>query len=325
MKINIYNKVKHISNRISIDFYTSITRQKLILPFYHAVTDDPKPHLKHLNFYRRKSDFKIDLRFFTDHFRSIPIKDIASAKDNCFHLTFDDGLSEVCTEAIPLLTQKNIHATFFINTDFIDNKKLFYRHQLSLIVDAVQNSDDALYKISGFLQCEMADACAKIDKITDAMKIEQMAELLKIDFREYLNDVKPYLTKNQLLEMKKMGFAIGNHSKSHPNFKNILFPEQRQQVTEVNGFLRRELNISDLYFAFPFGDDNIKNEFFEFMYHQEGIISSFGVSGLKSDGHQNHHHRIPMEYNQFSAEEIVKFEYFYYALKSLVNKNKIRR
>ena len=325
MKINIYNQVKHISNRIPIDLYSRLTGQKLILPLYHAVTGSPHPHLKHLNFYRRKNDFKNDLRFFTDHFRSIPIKDITSAKDHCFHLTFDDGLSEVYTEAIPVLIRTNIHATIFINTDFIDNKKLFYRHQLSLIIYAVKNSAEALYKMSTFLQCSLADTCKRIDKITDAMKIEQMAELLKIDFREYLNDVKPYLTKNQLLEMKKMGFPIGNHSKSHPNFKNISFLEQRQQVTEVNDYLRRDLNINDLYFAFPFGDDNIKNEFFEFMYHQEGISASFGVSGLKNDGHQNHHHRIPMEYNQFSAEEIIKFEYFYYALKCLVNKNKVRR
>lgn len=140
-----------------------------------------------------------------------------------------------------------------------------------------------------------------------------------------MNDNQPYLTRKQILEMIKMGFVIGNHSKSHPNFRDISFEEQRKQIVAVNQFLKNELNVEDFYFSFPFGDENIKNEFFDFMYDEENIIYSFGVSGIKNDEYTHHLHRIPMEIENFSAEQIIKFEYFYYILKSFFNKNTIKR
>ncbi|MGY0408766.1 MAG: polysaccharide deacetylase family protein [Polaribacter sp.] len=325
MKINIYNKVKNISNNIPINMYAYITKQKMILPFYHSVTNKPKAHIKHLDYYRTKNDFKNDITFFLNHYKSIPIKEIKKSNNMFFHLSFDDGLSEVYDEIIPLLKKEKIDASFFINTDFIDNKNMFYRHKISIIIDSIKDSIYNLNKVTNFLSCDKDTIYRRINKIRNDAEIEQIAQLLKIDFKEYLNDFKPYLTKSQLLEIKKMGFTIGNHSKNHPNFKNIPLLEQKKQVLEVNTYLQRELNSKDLYFSFPFGDENIKNDFFEFMYFSEKIIYSFGVSGLKKDEYHNHLHRIPMEYNNLSAKEIIKFEYFYFMLKSILNKNKIER
>lgn len=325
MRINIYNKVKNISNRIPMGIYSYFTNRKNILPFYHSVTNTPKPHLKHLNFYRTKDNFENDLDFFLNHYNSVPIKKIKKLNNSFFHLSFDDGLSEVYDEVIPLLKEKKIDASFFINTDFVDNKNMFYRHKISLIIDFIKNSNYNLNKITHFLSCENDTVYAKINQIRNEVEIEEIAQLLKIDFNQYLNDFKPYLTKNQLLEMKKLGFTIGNHSKNHPNFKRIPFIEQKKQIVEVNTYLQKELQVKDLYFSFPFGDENIKNDFFEFMYINEKIIYSFGVAGLKNDTHLQHLHRIPMEYNNLSAKEIIKFEYFYFMLKSILNKNKVKR
>ncbi len=325
MKINIYNKVKNISNNISINAYAHITKQKKILPFYHSVTNTPKAHLKHLNFYRTEDAFKNDMTFFLNHYRSVPIKEIKKSDDMVFHLSFDDGLSEVYDIIIPLLKDKKTNASFFINTDFIDNKNMFCRHRISLIIDSIKKSNYNLNKITDFLSCENNFIYKKIDELTSEVEIKKIERLLKIDIKQYLNDFKPYLTKKQLLEIKKMGFTIGNHSKNHPNFKDISLVEQKEQILKVDAYLKEELSVKDLYFSFPFGDENIKNEFFEFIYTYEKIIYSFGISGLKIDEYCNHLHRIPMEYDRFSAKQIIKFEYFYFILKSILNKNKIKR
>ncbi|WP_262708643.1 polysaccharide deacetylase family protein [Natronoflexus pectinivorans] len=67
-----------------------------------------------------------------------------------FHLTFDDGLSEIYHETIPILEKKGIPATIFLNTGFIDNKKMFYRFKSSLVIESIkgQNGVDVLFKIA---------------------------------------------------------------------------------------------------------------------------------------------------------------------------------
>lgn len=325
MKHNLYNKVKVLSNTIPINLYTLITKQKVLLPFYHTVTDFPKPHLSEIGYFRSKKLFVEDIIFFKQNFQSIPINEIKTTSKKSFHLTFDDGLSEIYTEILPILIKESIHATFFINTDFIDNKNMFYRHKISLILNQLKQSKIDLEKISSFLQIEKDSVFKFIDTLKEEEKINQIANYLKIDFQNYLNEHKPYLTTEQLIELRNKGFTIANHSKNHPNFKDISFLEQQNQINQVNNFIENKLNISEFYFSFPFGDENIKNEFFDFMYSQKKIILSFGVSGLKNDEHKNHLHRIPMEYATFTAEQIIKFEYFYYILKIFIGKNKIKR
>lgn len=325
MKIELYNKIKFFLGKIPMNTYIKLVRKKTILPFYHSVTNDPKPHIKQLNYYRTKNEFKNDLTFFLKHYKSVPVSDIKKINYPSFHLSFDDGLSEVYEQVIPLLIKNKVDATFFINTDFIENKNMFYRHKISLITDFLKKSDDDLNKVASFLSCENNAVITKINNITDDKKLEQIAKLLKIDFKQYLIDFKPYLTKKQLSEMIKLGFTVANHSKSHLNFKNIPLNKQKKQVREVNNYLQKELNIKNLYFSFPFGDENIKNDFFNFIYTDENIIYSFGISGLKNDQHKNHLHRIPMEYQEISAEQIIKYEYFYFILKSVLNKNTVKR
>ncbi len=325
MKLGIYNKIKYISNTIPINLYARLTGQQRILPFYHAVSNNPKPHLKHLGYYRTKDNFECDLDFFLKYYNNIPIEEIGNTNSMAFHISFDDGLSEVYNEAIPILLEKKVNASLFINTDFIDNQRLFYRHKISLLIDDIKSSNVSLEKTAGLLSCNNGDVINKIDKLTDENIIDDIANNLRIDFEEYLNNTKPYLTTKQLVEIKKMGFTIGNHSKSHINFKNIPLEEQKNQISAVNDFLRDKLKVKNVYFSFPFGDERIKNDFFEYLYNDAKTLYSFGISGMKYDGFARHLHRIPMEYTGFSAEEIIKFEYFYFMLKAFINKNKIRR
>ncbi len=327
MKNAIFKKVNWFYSLFSIDFYLAVTQQKLVLPFYHCVTSQPKPHLKHLGYYRSNEAFNNDINFFNNHFQSIEIKKIQynNIQQKTFHISFDDGLSEVYSEAVPLLLKHKTHATLFINSDFIDNIAMFYRHKISLLIDEISNSTSNLSKIVTFFDCEKQDIYQKINKLNDENQISEIAKLLKIDFDLYLLENKPYLTHKQLQELQKMGFTIGNHSKNHLNFNAISFEQQQYQLTTTNRFLQTNLKINEFYFSFPYGDENIKNEFFEFMYSNQNILYSFGISGLKKDDYSKHLHRIPMEYDGLTAEQIIKFEYFYFLLKSTVGKNKIKR
>lgn len=326
MKPKLYEKFGFLSDKISVSKYISLTGKNTILPYYHSVTSDPKPHLKYLKYFRKTEDFRTDLGFFQKNYQSIPIDKLSiTSAFSSYHITFDDGLSEIYNNVIPLLFDQKIHATFFINSDFVDNKKMFFRHKISIILDELLNSEEAKSKAAHFFSTSESQILTKVDGLKNEPEINELATLLKINFEDYLQELKPYLSSKQIIEIQKMGFIIGNHSKNHPDFENISFAEQQYQVQETNRFLKKQFQIQQLYFSFPFGDQNIKNNFFDWMYHNEGIAFSFGVSGIKNDGYKQHLHRIPMEYGEYSASQIIKFEYFYYLLKAFLGKNKIIR
>jgi len=55
-----------------------------------------------------------------------------------FFLSFDDGLREPLDIIAPILKQKGVPATFFVNTATLDNLEMLYRHKASLLVDHVR-------------------------------------------------------------------------------------------------------------------------------------------------------------------------------------------
>lgn len=308
-----------------MNLYLKLSSQRVIFPYYHTVVDSPKPHLSELGYFRIKGTFINDINFFLTHYRHIGIKDIGNANGNSFHLSFDDGLSEIWTHIAPILLSNNLMATFFINSDFIDNKNLFYRHKISLIINQLKSSPHYIERVSHYFSIDESKVLTYVDKLNNINIIDEIAQKIDIDFKGYLNDCKPYLTLKQLKELKKMGFTIANHGKNHANFNTLNFQAQKKQIEEVNSFLNTNMGVNNYYFSFPFGDHDIKNDFFEWIYQEGNILLSFGVSGIKSDYFEKHLHRIPMEFQNYSAKEIIKFEYFYYLIKAFLGKNKIRR
>jgi peptidoglycan/xylan/chitin deacetylase (PgdA/CDA1 family) len=328
MKSNIYSKLHALSDRIPMFAYIGLTQQNLILPFYHTVTNVPKPHLKHLSCYRTKFDFEKDVCFFKKHFNSIPISDIdLKIKSPSFHITFDDGLSDIMTEAVPFLLANKIHATFFVNSDFIDNNRMFFRHKTSVLIDYMQKRKP-LEETARFLNLQLKEVIPYLEKLNfeNEAHIDLIAHNISIDFKEYLKKHKPYLTSIQLLQLIEMGFTIGNHGKNHPNFDEIDLNEQINEVVSGSKFLKElPFGIKENYFSFPFGSDNRSKEFYAFLYKKNKVNYSFGVSGLKRDVQKKHFHRIVMEYEGIQGDRIIKFEYFYYMVKVFFNKNTIKR
>jgi peptidoglycan/xylan/chitin deacetylase (PgdA/CDA1 family) len=311
--------IKKIAKNISkigaslynMDVLIKTSRHNIILPFYHAVTDGRPIHIKNLYEPRSIEAFKIDLEFLLENFESISLEkliEINSGREdvsaNYFHLTFDDGLSEFYNIVAPILKAKNIHATVFLNSEFIDNKKLFFRFKASILFEKLK--DDSILTIS----------------YKEEHKLDELAYQNDIDFDNYLKENKPYLTTEQIKDLIAQGFTFGAHSKNHPLYKELSLEEQIRQTKEsieivVNGF-----DLPYKVFSFPFTDDGVTISFFDEIAKETDL--TFGCAGLKEDTAKNHLQRIPMETNK-TGKEIIKEEYIYYLMKGVVERNKIVR
>jgi len=281
------------------------------LPFYHAVSDNVPFHLKHLYQPRSSQLFKADLAYFLKYFEPIELKELIRLvkedkplKKNYFHLTFDDGLRDFYDVAAPILKEQGIPATIFLNSDFIDNKAIFYRFKASILAEKLVAK--GLLDIS-YSEKEILDELAKENNI---------------DFEEYLKNEKPYLTSPQIEQLIQQGFTVGAHSKNHPLYNQIKLEEQITQTKESIKAVITPYNLEYNVFSFPFTDFGVSHQFFAAIKNEVDL--TFGCAGLKDDTIKNHLQRIPMELQQ-GGKEIIKTEYFYYLLKKIVGKNKIIR
>ncbi len=297
---------------LPLKFLIRISGKKIVLPFYHTVSDIKLPHVYNLYPVRSIEQFQNDVKVLLEYFIPVNIQDIESVKNGklvfdkpIFHLSFDDGLRETFSHVLPLLTKLNLPATIFINTNFIDNKQLFYRFKLSLIAEEINK----LSKKDQIKLVQVYPETGTIEKLlglSNELKIQEISKYLKIDFSEYLKHEKPYLTISEVNNLIENKFTIGSHSASHPLFSAITLSEQKSEIMESFNYLEDNFDIKHRYFSFPYTSDGVSSEFMNWL-DKENIIS-FGTSNLNDSDFSKHYHRIGIESKKGNMVDILKLE-----------------
>jgi len=307
-----------------------ITGVRTVLPFYHAVSDVDLPHLKHLYPIIPTSVFEKQLDYFLRHYQPASYDLLLQPpprRGKYFILTIDDGLRQVHDLMAPILLRKGIPATFFLNTGFLDNKDMFYRLKVSVLMEQL------LTRQNTNLANEVKEACKRysinyrqpedLKKITYLQK-GVLEELKEIDFRDYQEKEQPYLTTEQVQRLRQQGFTVGAHSVTHPYFPLLSEEEQISETLESIRTVKAEFAMSDGLFSFPFTDFEIKKSFFKAI--QQEVSLSFGTANLKKDCIPNNYQRVPMEVpGNEAAEVILKTQYFYHFIKKASGKSSIQR
>lgn len=340
---NIFNKLfGGMSNLLPLQGMIERSGQQLFLPFYHSVKGEQNlPHIKHLYPVRDEAQFQADLDYLLKHFEPISLPDLIQIikedkpiDKNYFHLSFDDGLREVYEIAAPILKERSIPATIFINDAFVDNQDLFFRYKASFIISKMSRmrlKKESMDEMKGLLENiglttenGLPDALLEV-KYEDKAVLDEVAAVININFEKFLKRQQPYLTTEQLKALQKDGFTIGAHSVDHPMYKVLTLDEQLGQTEKSIKFVTKKFQTDYRVFSFPFTDDGVENTFFEVIESDDIADLTFGCAGLKQENFPFHLQRFPMEAAAYDAERLVTTEYFYYLAKSPFGKNKINR
>ena len=343
MRETIHQFLQWASTKATLEKLRNWTGGNLIMPFYHTVRgSEPLPHISRLYTPRTIATFKKDLKFFLKNYKPISLEELMDCvkRDEepdkpSFFLSFDDGLREVYDLIMPILVKKGVPATIFLNSDFVDNKDLFHRYKLSLLQQLLNTKkiSKAQSQAAGELLSLQSPENALIEEallgITHSNRqlLDQVAEILEVDFSLFLKKQKPYLTSAQIRKMIRAGFTFGAHSCNHPLYEDMNLVGQLQQTKESMKFVQETYKLKYKAFAFPFTDYGVGNAFFEKVAKKKIADITFGCAGLKEEetSFPWHFQRIPMERFQSSAEEQIKGEYAYFILKGLLGMNGIVR
>jgi peptidoglycan/xylan/chitin deacetylase (PgdA/CDA1 family) len=260
----------------------------VLFPYAHIVSDIAPLHVRHLHAVPSVTKFKSDIDFLCRRYRALQLSDLGGIDEHrdkrppcSFVLSFDDGMREVYDIIAPILREKGIPALFFLNASTIDNKQLMWRHKVSLLVERSQQQPGRIPSGLNLRPGQSLREKLKALPFADEHILDDVARFFEVDFEEYLNGARPYLTTGQVLELARDGFEFGAHSGTHPYFYELPVDDQKDQISNSVQFIRA-LGLPCRYFAFPFHDNGVPASVFRYMMDLD-LVLSFGSSEGRVD------------------------------------------
>ena len=254
----------------------------VLLPFYHFVSDEKNPFINNF-YYPSVKQFEKQLDLLLRYFRPVSLNELYENKNHhpSFHLSFDDGLRSCFDIVAPILKKKGIPATFFVNPDFVDNRGLSHRFKESILND--------------FVTREKGAKTGLVSNYSDGPLLDQRARDAGLDWKTYLETEKPYMTLEQLQQLKKDGFSIGAHSNSHAEFWLLNKEQQLDEIKTSMEWVNRYFSPDIKAFAFPFSDYGVSEQVFQTVREQHICDLTFGTAGIARHLKFGHFQRLPMD------------------------------
>lgn len=290
---------------------------------YHVVSDAAPAHVKHYPALTR-GEFAADLDYLAERFAFTTYdrleRDRTAAnppRSNSVMLTFDDGFAECAGVIAPILSEYGFDGVFFVITDLIDNRTIFHESLASLCIDKILRSRPEeiepvvreLNLAGRYRAGPEADSgpvrppleMARLDTAVapqmkplvrwllgatrdDAELLGAFAARLGIDPRRYLAQNSPYLTTQQIRDLRAQGFTIGAHSCSHRLLQSLARDDAEREIVESCRVVRDITGQTTVPFAFPFFGGGLDRGWLADLRRRHEFVGLFfDTDGMRED------------------------------------------
>lgn len=219
---------------------------------WHQVTPEFDANTQHKYTWTQLDVFKAAVRYLEEKFRIVPLHDaLASISRGILHgpcvaLTFDDGDISIADYVAPFLRQRDLPATLFINSAYLDGRSSYW------------------FPVSAFLMAN--DIARSRAEFSDELRAEAL-ELRGTNDPAFYNGVRERVERLAFLvpdlgsrlvseawisKLDGEQFAIGAHGHEHQRFSMMSAEWQRNDLRE-NVKRLSQFRAYRPIFAVPFG------------------------------------------------------------------------
>ncbi len=225
-----------VVRRLPVRMWWRAADRPLVAVFWHAVGPTADlPHVRHLYVPPTLERWRADVDWLLDHFEPLAPDEVCAwaqgrkrlRRPACF-LSFDDGLRQVHDIVWPELHRRGVPFAVFLNSAFVDNADLFFRYKASLLVARWQQAPPPS-AVRQALLAMLPDPLRAIPLpqtflcagFRQKAMLDEAARLMGVDFADFLQRYRPYLSTAQITSMAREGVVFGGHSHDHPLFAGL--------------------------------------------------------------------------------------------------------
>jgi len=279
------------------------TRQSLLhrvnVVYLHYVGED-RPYYSDFYLGTTLDQLDDDLRRLKEHFAFCSLAQVVGATTEIeldgkplLALTFDDGFDLVRNGAIEVLDAHGVSATTFVVTSTLDNANLMWRNKLSAIRALCPESVlvghyNALMMKAGLPVAQSGRAAMHASESWPTNRKEELVDQLWAacgmpPLAEFLDQHRPYFTREELRQWLTRGHGVGLHTHSHPRCSELLGEAVMAEIVEPGLSLKQELDLDFLPLSYPFGV-RLKPEIELDLWEQGLFDCVFGIGGFAPRG-----------------------------------------
>jgi peptidoglycan/xylan/chitin deacetylase (PgdA/CDA1 family) len=217
------------------------------------------------------SAFAQQMRFIRNHYTPVSLDHLFEAiKQNrpfpprAVAITFDDGYRDNYSEALPILQEYGISATFYITAGCVEARDLLWtsklryyfmatrelvlqlRHPVAQVLDlSSPASRQAAYAHTVALIKSTGRRCGGDEVFQEVEAALQVTNLTPL--RDSM------LSWEEIREMSQAGMLIGAHTLTHPNLPGLHPDAAEAEVAGSKALIEERANVAVNHFAYPNG------------------------------------------------------------------------
>jgi peptidoglycan/xylan/chitin deacetylase (PgdA/CDA1 family) len=250
--------------------FRTMNRRRILVLTYHRFSEAPRAG--------RTSAAKLtaQLDYLLSHYTVLPLSMIESRlregrplPPSTAAVTIDDGYSDFYEIAWPLLCRRNIPATIFSVTDFVDGNRWIWTDKIPFLLSRTREERIAIdvggLRIAGALngdssRRQLASRLNSLLKhLPDESKdhlIDQIAAHCLVTLPARPPVESRSCTWEQLREMESAGIEVGSHTVTHPVLTRVTAERLYDELEQSRRRLEEMLGHAVTQFCYPNGAYN---------------------------------------------------------------------
>ena len=274
---------------------------------FHDVRETETSFTRGLGGTITSKDLEAALQFLAKNYTPVSLAEVLASFDGKtlplrpVLVTFDDAYASVSEAAAPLCLKYGVPALFFVNASCLDNRQLALDNLICYVVNvyglgpinaAIRAIDSsAEFEVRSLTQV-FADFLPSISLSTREAFRHNLIEVTGLNEARLAADASLYLSSQQLRDLVKFDFELGNHTYTHANCRTLTVAEFAAEIDKNKAVLEEISGTQVRSFSVPYGSSvdlttelvqHLQNSGYRAAFLAEGRANSTATPHLHLD------------------------------------------